>query len=158
MLRMHKLALKGVAKVTRINMQTAVKSTRKNPLLDTELHIDEELINLKELLDTFHTAGETLKDYPAMRSHILHERRSIMQHCIGLITRMLYGKKLPHEYTEADIDFAVRRLVQLVVSDSKRAGQLIDRDIMATFQPFLSVGHRLRMRLPFARLVVGART
>lgn len=152
MLRMHKLALKGVAKVTRIDIDSAVHTTRQNPLLESEIHIDEELINLKESIDTYHAAGDTLKDYPSMRKHILRERRSIMQHCIGLIVRMLYGKKLPHDYTSEDIDFAVKRLVQLVVSDARRAGQRIDHDVMDAFQPFLGVRQRIRFRLRPSRV------
>jgi hypothetical protein len=146
-LRMHKLALKGVAKVTHINIQTAVRTVRQNPLIESEIHIDEELINLKESLDAYHAAGATLKDYPSIRAHILHERRTIMQHCIGLVVRMLYGKRLPHDYNENDIDYAVRRLVRLVVIDARRAGLRIDRDIMEVFQPFLTVRQRIRMRV-----------
>ena len=147
MQRMQTLALKGIAKVTSIDIPTAVRTTRQNPILDTEIHIDEELINLKESLDSYHTAGATLNDYPTIRSHILIERRTIMQHCIGLVVRMLYGKKLPYDYTQEDIDHAIRQLVHLIIIDCRRAGQRIDRDIMEVFQPFMTVRQRLRMRM-----------
>jgi len=142
---MHKLALKGVAKVTRIDLNKAARTTRQNPLLESEIHIDEELINLKETLDSYHTAGETLKAYPTMRSHLLRERRTIMQHTIGLIARMLQGKKLPHDYTREDIDYAVKRLVSLVVNDSRRTGMHIDNDVMDVFRPFMTMRQRMQL-------------
>jgi hypothetical protein len=144
---MHNLALKGVAKLTHIEIPIAVKTVRHNPLLETEIHIDEELINLKESFDAYHMAGETLHEYPQVRTHVLRERRSIMKHCIGLLSRMIHGKKLTRQYTEQDIDAAVRRLVQLIVIDSRRNGMFIDRDIMDTFRPFLGPVQRVKLRL-----------
>lgn len=147
MQRTQKLALKGVASVTQIDIKTAIRTTRHNPLLESEIHIDEELINLKETLDSYHSAGDTLQEYPVVRAHVLKERRTIMQHCIGLVVRMLHDKQLPHEYTAEDTDYAVRRLVQLVVHDCKRAGQKIDHDVMEVFRPFMTMRQRLELRM-----------
>lgn len=146
MLRMHKLALKAVASMARIDIRTAANSTRHNPILDSEIHIDEELINLKETLDSYHAAGGTLRRYPKVRLHVLKERRTILQHCIGLVERMLNGRKLPFSYTAADIDDAVRRLVQLMVDDARATGRKLDEDIVDVLKPFMSVRQRVALR------------
>jgi len=143
---MHKLALKAVAGLSRIDIRTAAKTTRHNPIMDTEIHIEEELINLKETLDSYHAAGGTLRRYPKIRLHVLKERKIILQHCIGLVERMLRGGRLPYSYTTQDIDYAVRRLVQLVVDDARKTGRKIDEDIIEIFRPFMSVRQRVAMR------------
>ena len=145
MLRMHKLALKAVARQTRISIPDATKTKRHNPILDSEIHIEEELLNLQETQESFFTAGETLSHYPKIRSHMLQERQTILQHCIGLTERMLRGRKLPYSYTASDIDRAVRRLVHLVVEDCRRTGKRIDDDIMEILRPFMTVRQRARM-------------
>ncbi len=146
MLRMHKLALKAIAKMSRIDIDKAAATVRENPLLESEIHIDEELINLKETLDSYHVAGGTLRRYPTIRLHVLSERRIILQHCIGLVERMLRGRKLPYAYTTRDIDRSVRRLVNLIVEDARMTGRRIDKDIMHVFLPFMTVRQRVAMR------------
>jgi hypothetical protein len=142
---MHKLALKAVAKQTDIDIRDATKTKRHNPIMDQEIHIEEELINLQETQESYYTAGETLSEYPKIQSHMLNEHRTILQHCIGLTERMLHGRKLPYSYTTADVDHAVRRLVGLIVEDSRRKGQRIDGDVMDILKPFMSVRQRVRM-------------
>jgi hypothetical protein len=143
---MNKSALKAIAKITHIDLVSALQSKRHNPILDTEIHIEEELINLKESLDTYYAAGETLQKYPAVHLHVAREKRAILKHCIGLVIRMMHGRTLPRPYTKQDIDYAVRRLVQLIVEEARRAGKRIDDDIMAIFRPYLSVRQRLVLR------------
>lgn len=145
-MRMNKLALRAIARMTRIDITTAAKAVRHNPILDSEINIDEELINLKESLDTYHVAGDTLKQYPAMRAHFIRERYAIMQHCIGLVERMLRGRRLSFAYEAADIDHAIRRMIYLLVDDARRAGRRIDRDVMEVFLPFMSLRQRVAMR------------
>lgn len=146
MLRMHKLALKAVASLARIDVQTAAQTVRQNPILETEIHIDEELINLKETLDSYYAAGGTIRRYPSVRLHVLRERRDILRHCIGLIDRMLRGRKLPHSYSVKDIDRAIRHLVQLMIEDCRRTGRQIDQDLIEIFRPFMSVRQRVHFR------------
>lgn len=146
LMRMYKLALKAIAKLTQIDIQAAAKTTRYNPILDSEIHIDEELINLQESIDTYHTAGDTLQKYPKVRAHILRERCTILKHCIGLIERMLRGRKLTHTYSPEDIDYAVRRLISLIVADARRADQRIDDEIMEVLRPFMTLRQRIEMR------------
>jgi hypothetical protein len=143
---MHKLALRAIAKLTRVDIQSATATVRVNPIMDSEIHIEEELINLKESLDSYHQAAPTLRRYPNIRLHVVRERRLILQHCIGLVERMLAGRKLPYSYTRKDIDYAVRRLVQLIVDDCRHTGRGIDEDIMEIFKPFMSVRQRIQLR------------
>ncbi|HEX8181988.1 MAG TPA: hypothetical protein VF575_00125 [Candidatus Saccharimonadales bacterium] len=151
-----KLALKAIARLGRIDMASAKRIKRQNPLLETEIHIEEELLNLQESLDTYHTAGDTLRSYPTMQSHFLREKESILQHCVGLVARMLGGRKLPYSYTAKDADRAVRRLIQLLVEDARRSGRRIDNDIMEIFVPFMTVRQRVKMRQWGMDLVVQA--
>jgi hypothetical protein len=138
--------LRTVAKVTQIDLVTAVKSKRHNPILDAEIHIEEELINLQESVASLVAAGDTVHQYPRMYSYIAREKRAILKHCIGLVARMVHGKSLPRPYDEADLDHSVRKLVQLIVIEAKRAGRQFDDDIMAVFRPFLTVRQRVAMR------------
>jgi hypothetical protein len=139
-------ALRAIAKLTNIDLAAAVKAKRHNPILDSEIDIEEELINLKESLDTFHSAGETLREYPKMYAHIVRERRAIMKHCLGLAARMLHGRALPRPYSKRDADEAIARLVQLVVLETKRAGQRLDDELLDVFRPFLTVRQRVILR------------
>lgn len=139
-------ALRAVAKVSQIDLVTAVKSKRHNPILDAEIHIEEELINLQESVASLAAAGDTVHRYPKMYSYIAREKRAILKHCIGLVARMVHGKNLPQPYTKADIDHALRKLVQLIVLESKRAGRQLDERTMATFRPFLTVRQRVALR------------
>ncbi|MDB5181531.1 MAG: hypothetical protein JWP13_294 [Candidatus Saccharibacteria bacterium] len=143
---MNKAALKAVAKLTHIDLVSAVKSKRHNPILDSEIHIEEELINLKESFDTYYTAEESIRNYPQMHIHVTREKRAIMKHCIGLVIRMINGNKLPRPYTKHDIDFAVRRLVQTTVEEARRAGRKLDDDVMEIFRPYLSLRQRIALR------------
>jgi hypothetical protein len=153
---MNTRALKTVARLTRTDLVAAIQSKRHNPILDSEIHIEEELINLQESLDTSHTAGETLKEYPQIYAHISNEKKDIMKHCIGLVIRMMNGRALPRPYTREDIDFAVKRLVQLVVLETRRAGIRLDKGTMEIFRPYLTVRQRLALRDYRIDLVVQA--
>ena len=155
-MRMNKLALKAIARLARVDINSAAKTIRQNPILDSEINIDEELINLKESLDSYYVAGDTLRRYPKIRDHFLRERQAILQHCIGLVERMLRGRRLPYTYTAADIDHAIRRLIQLLVEDARRTGRGIDNDIMDIFLPFMTVRQRVVMRQWGIDLVVQA--
>lgn len=139
-------ALKAISKLTRIDLSAAVKSKRHNPILDSEIPIEEELINLREALATYHAAGDTLQEYPDMYKHVTRERRAIMKHCLGLLVRMLHGKRVPRPYSIPDIDDALRRLVQLVVYEIRREGKRIDEELLRVFRPFLTVRQRVALR------------
>jgi hypothetical protein len=149
-------ALRALAKLTQIDLVTAVKSKRHNPILDSEIHIEEELINLQESVDSLHTAGDALRDYPKMYSHISREKRAILKHCIGLIARMVYGKELPRPYDKEDVDYAIRKLIRVVMLEAQRTGRKIDDATLAKFRPFLSVRQRVQMRDFSMDLVVQA--
>lgn len=143
---MNKAALKAVSRLTRIDLITAVRTKRHNPILDSEIHIGEELINLQESLDSYYAAGETLQQYPKVRSHIAREKQVILKHCIGLIVRMMHGRALPYAYSQKDIEYSVRKLVQLVFEEARRTGKRIDDETIEIFKPFLSLRQRVEMR------------
>ncbi len=147
---MNKATLKSVvwavARLTRIDPVVAVKSRRHNPILDSEIHIEEELINLKESIESYTAAGETLQQYPKMHAYIAREKRAILKHCIGLTVRMLHGRSLPRPYDRQDMEFAVRRLVQLIVFEARAQGQRLDDELMNRFRPFLTVRQRVALR------------
>lgn len=138
--------IRAIARITRIDLAVAARSKRHNPILDSEIPIEEELINLKESLDSYYTAGDTLQKYPQVYSHIIREKRAITKHCIGLVVRMIHGRNLPRPYGKADIDFALKRLVQMVVFEAQKAGKRIDDDVMELFRPYLSMRQRVAMR------------
>lgn len=138
--------IRAIARLTRIDPVVATRSKRHNPILDSEIHIEEELINLQESIDSLATAGDTLKEYPKVYAYVSREKRAITKHCIGLVVRMLHGRTLPRPYTRDDIEYALRRLVQLVVFEARRAGKRIDDDQMALFRPFLTVRQRVVLR------------
>jgi hypothetical protein len=138
--------IRTIAKLTHIDLVSAIKSHRHNPILDSEIHIEEELINLKESFDAYYTSEESIRKYPKMHAHVAEEKRDILKHCLGLVVRMMHGKQLPRPYTKADLDFAVRRLVQLIVDETRRAGKQLDDDVMAVFRPYLSVRQRVALR------------
>ncbi|HSH55920.1 MAG TPA: hypothetical protein VK983_03780 [Candidatus Limnocylindrales bacterium] len=143
---MNKAALKAVSRLTRIDLVSAARTKRHNPILDSEIHIEEELINLQESLDSLYAAGDTLQQYPKIKSHISQEKRQITKHCIGMIIRMMHGRALPRSYTQKDIEFALAKLVQLVVDEARRTGKRIDEDMIQVFRPFLSLRQRVEMR------------
>lgn len=141
-----KLALKKLAKLSAVDMKRATGTKRHHPLWNEEIHIEEELINLDESLATHRVAQETLKKYPSIHSHLLREQRDILNHCIGLVARMLKGDKLPREYSEADVTYALTRLTRLVVAEALRVGKEIDRDVLEVLKPFLSLRQRVELR------------
>lgn len=143
---MNKAALKAVAKVAHIDLVAAIRTKRHNPILDSEIHIEEELINLRETLDSYYTAGDTLQKYPKIYSHVVQEKQEIMRHCIGLVVRMMHGKQLPRTYSKEDIDYAIQRLVQMIVEEAYRTGKRIDAEVMEIFKPFLTVRQRVAIR------------
>lgn len=147
---MNKPALKStlwaIARHARIDPVIAVKSRRHNPILDSEIHIEEELINLKESIESVTAAGDTLQQYPKVYAHISREKRAILKHCIGLTVRMLHGRALPQPYSRQDAEFAVRKLVQLIVFEARAQGKKLDDEIMARFRPYLTVRQRVAMR------------
>lgn len=143
---MNKAALKAVAKLSHIDLVAAIRTTRHNPILDSEIHIEEELINLQESLDSYYAAGDTLQKYPKIYKHVVQEKQVIMQHCIGLVVRMMHGKQLPRTYSKQDIDYAIKRLVQMVVEETYRTGRRIDADVLDIFKPFLTVRQRVAIR------------
>lgn len=143
--RMHQLALRAIARLAQIDIGSAAVTIRQNPILESEIHIEEELINLQESLDTYYTAGDTLRSYPKIRTYFLLERDAILRHCIGLTVRMLRGRRLPYSYNAADIDHAIRRMIQLIVEDCRRTGRRIDHDMMEIFKPFMTVRQRVKM-------------
>jgi hypothetical protein len=143
---MNKRALKTVARLAHVDLVSAVRTTRFNPLLESEINVDAELINLKESIESYYSAGESLRDYPQIYEHISQEKREILKHCFGLVTRMLLGKKLPLPYTREDTDFALRRLVQLIVGEARYAGKRLDQEMINIFRPYLSLRQRLQLR------------
>jgi hypothetical protein len=143
---MNKIALRAVARLTHINLGQATMIVRHNPLLGDEIHIEEELINLEEAINTYRMAADTLDQYPHMRIQLIREKRLILKHCLGLVVRMIHGNALPREYDENDTSRATKRLVELVVADIHRSGVAIDDDILKAVRPCIS----LRTRLGFA--------
>src|SRR5687767_2020329 len=83
------VALKAISQLTRIDVQEAAQTVRRNPLLDEEIHIDEELINLEEAFNIYKTAGKDLRNYPHVRKHMMREQYFILKHTIGLVCRMM---------------------------------------------------------------------
>lgn len=143
---MNKAALRAIARLAHIDIASAVQTTRHNPILDSEVHIEEELINLQESLDSYYAAGDTIHKYPQMYQHLAQERRQILKHCLGLIVRMMHGKRLPRPYHKEDVDYAVKRLVQLVVEEARRAGKRLDQKTVEIFRPYLTVRQRIALR------------
>jgi hypothetical protein len=138
-----KLALKAVAKLANVNMSEAANTIRRHPLLEEEIHIEEELINLQEALNSSEIASETLHRYPAVRKHIIAEQRAILKHSIGMIDRMLQNRRLPRQYTQQDVQFSMRKLIRLLVGEAHRVNKEIDEDILEIIKPHLSWRQRL---------------
>jgi len=137
-------ALKAVARVVSVDINQAMKFSRRQPLFNEEIHIEEELINLEEAIKSFHIAYPTLKKYPHMRRNAIRERRQIITHRIGMAARMLRGRPLPRDYTERDTEFVIHKLVNLVVGDAQAVGYRIDDYSFEKMKPHLS------FRLKFA--------
>lgn len=142
----NKLALKTVAQLAHVDLASATRVRRISPLLESEINIDEELINLRESVESYFTAGETIREYPKMYEHAFREKREITRHCFGLVVRMLLGGQLPLPYNREDIDMAVRRLVQIVVDEARYAGKRLDNEMIEIFRPYLSIKQRVALR------------
>jgi hypothetical protein len=137
-----KRVLKAVANLTQVDIKDAAVFTRKHPLWQEEIHIEEELINLEEAFATGAAAGESLRHYPQMRIPLIKEQRAVLRHCIGLIERMTTGKELPREYGEDDIKFAIVKLIRLIVNEALRVGKSIDEEVLQAIRPYLSLRQR----------------
>lgn len=141
-----KHALVKLAQLSAVDMKRATASSRRHPLWDEEIHIEEELINLDESLTTHRVAEDTLREYPSMYKHLLKEQRAILNHCVGLIARMIKGDNLPRSYSEADTTYALTRLTRLIVAEALRVGRQIDEEVLEALKPFLSLQQRLQLR------------
>ncbi len=141
-----KIALRAVARVAGIKISEAVRFKRYNPLFGEELHIDEELINLEEALRSYQKATETIDNYPKIRKHLLRERKAILKHCLGLVARMLYGHRLPREYQPRDINYAIRKITQLLVDDARQTGYTLTASTIEALRPFMSWRQRFAYR------------
>ena len=140
---MYKLALSTVAKLEHVNLKEAIVTVRTNPILDNELSIEEELINLGESIAGYRAAANSLSAYPEIRRHIVAERRVIVKHCLGLIIRMIQGRRLPYRYDSDDISRAIRRLVRLIVTDVRKTGISLDGEMVQPLWPFLSLRQKI---------------
>lgn len=138
-------ALKAAAKLANVDLQTATTTVRHNPILGEEIHIEEELINLEESLATNRAAEDSLKSYPKMHHHIVREQRLMLKHCFGQAARMLQGRRLPRKYTKKDTEYAVSKLIQILIGEAIRLGKQIDREVLETVKPFLTMRQRYEL-------------
>lgn len=143
---MNKRAMKAVARLAHIDLKSALGTHRISPIMEREVNVDEELINLRESVETYYTAGETIREYPQMYEHAVQEKREITKHCFGLIVRMMLGRNLPLPYTREDVDHAVRRLVQIIVDEARYAGKRLDEEMIQIFRPYLTMKQRIALR------------
>lgn len=150
---LNKTALKAVAVLAHVDIPSATRVVRRHPLFDDEIHIEEELINYQEAVEAYH-AMNTLQDYPDIRAHVAQEKRLILKHCVGMVVRMMYRKKLPQQYTTEDTDFATKKLLRLVIEDSYKEGKRIDPRILNSIWPMITWRQRFQLR-DRGRLVVG---
>jgi hypothetical protein len=141
---LNKTALRAVAQLAHIDIASSIRVVRRHPLFDDEIHIEEELINYQEAMQAYH-AMNTLQEYPEIRAHVAQEKRLILKHCVGLLVRMMYRKRLPRHYTEEDTQFATKKLLRLVVEDSYRAGKQIDSRILNSIWPMITWRQRIRL-------------
>ncbi|GAC1392470.1 MAG: hypothetical protein NVSMB46_08450 [Candidatus Saccharimonadales bacterium] len=141
-----KIALKAVAKIAEIDYTVATHSTRKNPLFNQEFQIEEELINLKESLETYEAVTEALDDYPKLKRHMIREQKAIVKHSVSLLSRMVQGTRMEHDYSERDIVVGLTRLVRLIIDEALRLEKTIDAELITTLRPFLSFRQRLSLR------------
>lgn len=145
-LKALKVELKAVAQLADLDMKTALVSTRRHPLWEEEIHIEEELINLQEAFETHAAADESLTQYPKLRRHLVREQRTILRHCVGLIARMQKKQRLPREYDEQDLTYAITKLTRLLITEAMRVDKKIDEEIIEILRPFLSLKQRLQLR------------
>jgi hypothetical protein len=140
-----KQALKAAAKLANVDLQTAATTVRQNPILGEEIHIEEELLNLEEALATNRAAEDSLKDYPTLHNHIVREQRLMLKHCFGQAVRMLQGRRLPRKYSSKDIEYAISKLIQILIGEAIRVGKHIDKEILETVKPFLTMRQRYEL-------------
>lgn len=139
-------ALKAIAKLTGIDLNVAAATTRRQPLFDEEIHIDEELINLQETFWSMQRGRDTLKNYPRMLRHAVHEQEQIMKHCIGQVVRMARGQRMSRDYSQKDTTYAMTKLVRILMSEAMRSKQTIEDDVLEAIRPYLSIRQRLMLR------------
>lgn len=137
-----KNALAAMAKLANVNLVQAESIVRQNPILGEEIYIEEELINLEESLATSRAAEESLKNYPKLHHHIVREQRLMLKHCFGQLIRMSQGRRLPRKYSDKDTQYALGKLIQLLVNEALSGGKYIDDEILTTIKPFLTVRQR----------------
>jgi hypothetical protein len=137
-----------IAKLARIDPDKAGKAIRRHPVFGDEIHIDEELINLREAMQHYIDAGKAVKQYPAVEKHLRNEVKTIFTHCIGLVQRMIDGKPLPHSYTNDDIDAAIKQLIRILVDVGLANGrlQMCSRRIVAMLEPYMTFRQRSRLQ------------
>jgi hypothetical protein len=150
---LNKTALRAVAQLGHIDIPSSVRVVRRHPLFDDEIHIEEELINYQEAVQAYH-AMNTLQDYPEIRAHVAQEKRLILKHCVGMLVRMMYRKRLPQHYTEEDTVFATKKLLRLVVEDSYKGGKRIDPRVINSIWPLITWRQRFQLR-ERGKLLVG---
>jgi hypothetical protein len=143
--KLDKVALRAVAQLGHIDIPSSIRVVRRHPLFDDEIHIEEELINYQEAVQAYH-AMNTLQDYPDIRAHVAQEKRLILKHCVGLLVRMMYQKRLPRHYTDDDTVFATKKLLRLVVEDSYKEGKRIDPGIVNSIWPMITWRQRFQLR------------
>lgn len=139
-------ALHALADLVRVNIKDAHTITRNHGLWEEELHIEEELINLREAFATNIAASESLRAYPKMRMNFVKEQRAILGHCIGLLSRMVAGGVLPREYDQRDVAYAMTRLVRMITDEALRVGKHIDAEVLAVLRPYMSMRQRMAFR------------
>jgi hypothetical protein len=137
-----KQALDAVAKLANVNLDQAVQTVRHNPILGEEIHIEEELINLEESLASHRVADHSLRNYPKLYHHVVREQRLMLKHCCGQLVRMLQGRRLPRRYSEKDTQYALSKLIQILITEALRAGKHIDNETLSTVKPFLTLRQR----------------
>lgn len=141
-----KKALVAMARLANVNLVQAQSIIRNNPILGEEIYVEEELINLEESLAGSRAAEYSLRGYPKMHRDIVREQRLMLKHCFGQIVRMLQGRRLPRQYSDKDTQYALSKLIQLLIDEALRAGKHIDDEILTTIKPFLTIRQRYELK------------
>ncbi|MDB5185731.1 MAG: hypothetical protein JWL85_254 [Candidatus Saccharibacteria bacterium] len=139
-------AILAVAKLANVQISEAIKANRQHPLFGNEIDIKEELINLEEAIRVHHIGAASLKKYPTIEKHVMKEREQILVHCIGLVSRMLRGRKLDFDYTEEDIAYATKKLVRLIVKDAEKFGYFegLNANAFKALLPYMTAAQYIR--------------
>lgn len=140
-----KQALDAVAKLANVDLHAAASTVRHNPILGEEIHIEEELINLEESLVGNRAADDSLKKYPKMHLHVVREQRLMLKHCFAQLNRMIQGRRLPRKYSRKDTEYAMSKLVQILIGEALRVGKHIDKETLETVKPFLTIKQRYEL-------------